>query len=292
MNRFTCRSASCYRLARAAAAALTLGRAAGVAAQEHRPPLPATPPRFTATTESTPDLRPAWLAPLASALVPGTGQLLAGQDRGALYLVVETYLAARFMSEHREARAQTERYRDLAFQIARQAYGPATRDTVFGYFEEMGKYIESGPFDTDPDAPLVPPADEQTFNGRIWRLARETFFPHPDSLPNPGSEEYQRALEFYRNRAVTEEFRWSWRGAALEHDLFRQTIRASDRAFRAATQHLGALLANHVVSIIDAFVAQRLAPNGTVRVSGSLARARENAERTGLTVAVALRARF
>jgi hypothetical protein len=203
--------------------------------------------------------RAAWARPLASAIVPGTGQLLAGQDRAALYLVTETFLLARFVSEQREGRREAGRFRDLAFAVARQRFGPAARDTAFGYFEEMARFIESGPFDTDPGPALVPPTDERTFNGYIWRLARETFFQNPDSLPSPEAEEFQRALEFYRRRGVGPNFQWSWRGAGLERDLFRQTIRASDQAFRTATQHLGALLANHVFSAIDAFVSHRLA---------------------------------
>jgi hypothetical protein len=204
----------------------------------------------------------AWVPPLASAIMPGTGQLLAGHDRGAVYLVTETFLLARFVSEQREAGREADRFRDLAFEVARRSFGPGLRDTAFGYFEELAKFIESGPFDMDPGAPLVPPLDDRTFNGHIWRLARETFFQHPDSFPGPDAEEYQRALEFYRRRAVGPNFQWSWRGAGLEHDLFRQTMRASDRAFRTATQHLGALLANHLLSAIDAFVSHRLTAGG------------------------------
>ncbi|HEX9581326.1 MAG TPA: hypothetical protein VF970_09510 [Gemmatimonadales bacterium] len=234
-----------------------------------------------------------WIRPLASAAVPGSGQLLAGHDRGALYLVAETYLAARFLAEQREARFQAEHFRDLAFAVARQGFASAARDTAFGYFEEMGKFIESGPFDTDPGAPLVPPLDDRTFNGRIWRLARETFFQHPDSFPDAEAEEYQRALEFYRRRAVGAGFQWSWRGAALEHDLFRQSIRASDRAFRAATQHLGALLINHVLSAIDAFVSQRLAPNGQLVGFRSGVRSRgEAGHRPGFAAVIGFQAPF
>ncbi|HWP37415.1 MAG TPA: hypothetical protein VNL18_07665, partial [Gemmatimonadales bacterium] len=156
--------------------------------------------------------RAAWARPLASAVAPGLGQLLGGQDRGAVYLVTEIYLFARFVSEQREARREADQFRDLAFEVARRPFGPGVRDTAFGYFEEMAQFIESGPFDTDPGAPLVPPGDERTFNGHIWRLARETFFQNPDSLPPPQAEEYQRALEFYRRRAVGPNFQWSWRG--------------------------------------------------------------------------------
>lgn len=215
--------------------------------------------------------RAAWMRPLASALVPGAGQLLAGQDRGAVYLVVETVALARFVGEYHQGKRDADHYRDLALQVARRAFNPQLRDTAFGYFEEMARFIESGPFDTDPGPGLRPPWDDRTFNGRIWRLARETFFTNADSVPDPESVEYQRALEFYRRRAVGPNFLWSWRGAAIEHDLFQQTIRASDDAFRRATQLLGLVLVNHLVSVIDAYVSHRLSVNGTaVRIQAAL----------------------
>lgn len=206
--------------------------------------------------------RALWLRPLSSAAIPGLGQLLGERDRGAVYLITEAFLLSRFVAEQREGQREAQRYKDLAFKVARQAFNPTTRDTAFGYFEEMAKFIESGPFDTDPGPALVPPWDERTYNGWVWKLARETFFPKPDSLPDPGSLEYQRALEFYRRRAVGPGFLWSWRQAALEHDLFKVTIRASDRAFRNATQYLGLTLANHLLSMVDAFVSERLGLEG------------------------------
>ncbi len=202
-----------------------------------------------------------WIRPLASAAVPGAGQLLGGQDRGAVYLIAEAFFLARFVAEQREGTREEARYKDLAFQVARKPFNPTVRDTAFTYFEEMAKFIESGPFDTDPGPALVPPLDEKTFNGWVWKLARQTFFSDPDSIPSPESIEYQRAVEFYRRRAVGPDFRWSWRGAALEHDLFRVTIRASDQAFRSATQYLGLVLVNHLVSVVDAFITERLGMN-------------------------------
>jgi hypothetical protein len=204
--------------------------------------------------------RAGWLRPAASFIVPGTGQLLAGSDRGALYLVAEVFLVARFVSLEHDAQRQAGRYRDLAFSVARGAFAPQTRDTVWGYYEAMGKYIESGPFSdsTGTGATLAPPTDTSTFNGHIWQLARETFFANPDSTPDPGSTAYQAALAFYGRRAVGPNFRWSWRGAAIEQDLYRQTIASSDGGFRQARQQLGLLLANHLLSAIDALVSNRL----------------------------------
>lgn len=198
---------------------------------------------------------------LASAAVPGAGQLLGGRDRGALYAVGEALLLTRFLAFQAEGRRERQRFRDLAFTVARGPFSPMARDTAFEYFEEMGKFIESGPFDVDPGPALVPPTDERTFNGSMWALARETFFADPDSVPPPDSEAYQRAIAFYRDRAVGPNFRWSWRNAGLEQDLFRQSIRQSDEAFRRATQQLGLMLANHLLSALDAFITHRLSQN-------------------------------
>jgi hypothetical protein len=190
------------------------------------------------------------------------GQLLGGSERGALYLAAEALFLTRFLALQHDAATDAQQYRTLAFQVARGAFSPEVRDTVFEYFEAMSKYIESGPFDMDPGPDLVPPWDERTFNGRIWLLARQTYFANPDSIPPPTSAEYLQALDFYRRRAVGPNFRWSWRGAAIEQDLFRQTIRSSDQAYRRARDQLGLLLANHLLSAVDALVATRLRGRG------------------------------
>lgn len=204
-----------------------------------------------------------WYTPVVSGLMPGTGQLAAGQDRGALYLIVEALLFTRFLSAHREGRRERNQFRELAFTVARGGFAPTVRDTSFEYFEQMSRFLESGLFDTDPGPSLVPPLDERTFNGSIWALARRTFFTNPDSVPDPSSAEYQRAVTFYKRRAVGDNFLWSWRNAGLEHDLFRQSIRQSDEAFRRATQQLGFMLANHLLSVIDGFIAHRLSRGGS-----------------------------
>lgn len=203
-----------------------------------------------------------WYTPVLSGLVPGTGQLAARQDRGALYLVLEALLLTRFVQAHREGRNERRQFRELAFTVARGGFAPSLRDTTFEYFEQMSKFIESGPFDTDPGPAVIPPIDERTFNGSIWALARRTFFADPDSIPDPSSVEYQRAVAFYTERAVGENFLWSWRNAGLEHDLFRQSIRRSDEAFRRASQQLGFMLANHLLSAIDGFISHRLSGSG------------------------------
>jgi hypothetical protein len=199
-----------------------------------------------------------WLRPVASAVLPGAGQLLGGQDRGVLYLAAEVVLVATYFGARSEGRRERNRFRDLAFTVARAPFEPMLRDTVFEYFEQLEKFNESGPLDVDPGPGFVPPTDERTYNGQIWALARQTFFADPDDPPDPESEEFLRALEFYRSRAVGPNFFWSWRDAGLEQDLYRQSIRQSDAAFRRATQRLGLILVNHLLSTVDAFISERL----------------------------------
>src|SRR6266581_5499097 len=133
-----------------------------------------------------------FLRPLASLLVPGTGQLLAHQDRGAVYLAAEVYLVSRFLQLDHEAMLEARRFQDLAFDVARRSYLPVRRDTIFEYYEQMERFAESGSYDGDPGPAFVPEADPQTYNGAVWRLARRTFWENPDVPPDPTSPEYWR----------------------------------------------------------------------------------------------------
>lgn len=199
-----------------------------------------------------------WLPPLASLVVPGTGQLLTKRDRGLIYLAAEGYVLSRFLQLSLGARRSARRYRDLAFIVARRGFTAMRRDTVFEYYEMMEKYSASGEFDRDPGPGFMPEGDVTTYNGSVWLLARQTFWTDPHSAPPPTSPEYQEALQFYRAHAVGPDFRWSWQGASLEQQEFRATIRSSDETFRRAQSQLGLLLANHVTSAIDALISTRL----------------------------------
>jgi hypothetical protein len=199
-----------------------------------------------------------WVRPVASLLVPGTGQFLAHQDRGAVYVATELYALTRFIqltiASHRDAR----RFRDLAFQAARAPFNPTSRDTVFEYFETMQRFVESGQFDRDPGPLFAPELDTTTYNGSVWLLARRTYWRDPNLPPDPSSPEYGRAVLFYEGHAVGPGYEWSWRNAQQELGVFRETMRNSDNAFRDAQDQLGLLLANHLVSAVDAFISRRL----------------------------------
>jgi hypothetical protein len=197
--------------------------------------------------------------PLASLVAPGAGQFLAHQDRGAVYVAAELYMLLRFVRLQRDGKRQAEAFRRLAFDVARRAFTTLRRDTVFEYYEQMQRFTESGVFDGDAGPGFVPESDATTYNGSVWLLARRTFWADPNVPPDPTSLEYQQALEFYRQHAVGPAFRWSWTDATLEHEVFRETIRKSDAALRRASSQLGLLLANHLVSAVDAIISRRLA---------------------------------
>ncbi|MEK7667592.1 MAG: hypothetical protein AAB409_02980 [Gemmatimonadota bacterium] len=245
--------------------ALALAAGAGLVATPVRGQgEPAAPTRVSVVPPDAaiPLHRRPWIRPLASLLVPGTGQVLAHQPRGVVYLATEVWLVARAVALGRDSRRERQHFRDLAYEVARQRFGTERREGPFSYYEEMGKYAESGVYDQSAGPELVPESDTTTFNGSVWRLARETFFENPDSAPATLSAPFRAALDFYRRRAITDPFRWSWRDARLEQDVFRASIRASDEAYQAATNYLGAVLLNHLVSAVDAFIAVRVGRNG------------------------------
>ena len=205
-----------------------------------------------------------WVRPLASLLVPGTGQLLAGQPRGVVYLATEVWLLARAVALRHDSRTESAFFRSLAYTVARQQYGYERVDGPWPYYEEMGRYIESGVLDGNPAGAFSPETDTTTYNGHLWQLARRTYFEDPDSTPDPSAASYAAALRFYQARGVTDVYRWSWRNARLEQDVYRASIRASDDAYRTATNYLGGILLNHLLSAVDAFVATRIGRSGVL----------------------------
>ena len=197
-------------------------------------------------------------AVLASALVPGTGQAWLGQDRFVAYLAVEAYAWARYAADAREGRRARASYRNLASQVARRPFSDTPPVGDFDYYERMEKFVESGVYDAVPGGDLDPEPDTTTANGAIWLLARQTFWSDPSVAPPRDSAEYRFAEEFYRERAVGPDYRWSWSNAQLEYGEFRRTIRRSNNAYRNSLEDLGLVIANHALSTVDAFITVRL----------------------------------
>ncbi|MBI4544041.1 MAG: hypothetical protein HY703_02460 [Gemmatimonadetes bacterium] len=195
---------------------------------------------------------------LASVLLPGAGQALLGLGRWVPYAALEGWGWLLYLDRRADGREQEKRYRDLAWSVARRISAGPRRDGEFEYYEALTRFAASGAFDLDPRRPgTQPETDARSFNGQVWELARALFFRGADSLATDAPE-YEQALRYYEGRAASPEFAWAWGENGLEQQSYRELIRQSDEALRDATRTLGLILANHIVSAVDALVAARL----------------------------------
>ena len=183
-------------------------------------------------------------------------------------MVAEGYLILQQVRARRDANRDRDAYRALAFNVARQPFGGERPRGSWDYYESMEKFLESGAYDRIPGGAIDPETDETTYNGARWRLARETYWLTPNVAPAVGSPEYQRALAFYLSRAVPAAYRWSWRDAQLQQDVYAQTIASANRSVQRAVNYMGLIGANHLVSLIDAYVSVRVRRFGGAGVGG------------------------
>ena len=198
------------------------------------------------------------MRPLASLFLPGTGQALGHQDRAAIYGAVELYVLSRYIQLQHDGNAGADAFHQLAFAVAQRGFANVRRDTIFEYYETMERFASSGRFNLGAGPGLVPETDPTTYNGSVWLLARRTFWADPNSPPPPTSQAYRDALDFYVNHAVGPAYQWSWKNAALQQQAFRDLIKGSDNDYHNAQTQLGLLLANHIVSALDALISNRL----------------------------------
>lgn len=203
-------------------------------------------------------VNPSGWAVASSLIFPGLGQAMLRQQRFAPYAAAEAFFLTRYVQHSREARRERDRYRTLAANVARAPFGAVTTQGTFDYYESMENFVESGAFDAILGGEIDPEPDTTTFNGRMWLLARKTFWRDVAIAPPRDSREWRLAENFYVNRAVRPELRWSWRDAQLQYDEFRRTIRHSNDAYRDALTSLSVIIANHALSGVDALVSVRL----------------------------------
>lgn len=194
------------------------------------------------------------LATSLSAVVPGAGQHFLGQKRAWAYLALEAVGLYVWMDRRSAGSELRDGYRDFAWEEAR-LQGGVRRDGNFDYYETMSKWQRSGAFDTDLMTTGIQPETEMgTFNASIWSLASRLFLGAPGA---PDQAAMDRALEYYAERAYPTDQLWDWDASPGGRDRFGELITESDDRFRQATNVLGAVIANHVVSAIDAFASAR-----------------------------------
>jgi hypothetical protein len=231
-------------------------------------PLPGAP----GSTAGAIDIRDALSTPggafAASLVLPGAGQAALGLKRWIAYGLLEAGLWGIHLEARADVRSLRRSYRDLAWETARAAMPEPRRDGDWEYYETMSEYLASGSYDSEPGTEgLQPEPDDGTYNGSVWALARALYL--PSGMGGPGSSEYDLALDYYREHAAGPAFLWSWIGKDDALERFRALIRESDDEARTESLALGLVLANHLVSAVDAFLVARLRTDG-VRLDSRL----------------------
>ncbi len=212
--------------------------------------------------------RASWWAPAASLLMPGSGQLLLGQQRSVAYAVAEVFLIAQSLAAQRNVTNGIREYQRIAADVARKSGGASLPTGSWPYYEALEKYDASGAYDRTPGGTVDPETDVRTFNGEMWLLARTTYWNNADVTPAVGSSEYQRALAFYTERAFRDEFAWSWRDATLQKGIYVQAVSATNRSNQRKTNLLTVVGANHLASLIDAYISVRIRRYGGAGLVG------------------------
>jgi hypothetical protein len=216
---------------------------------------PAAESTFTIRTDSTErrrgtpgleDLRIKRLAPLASAIVPGSGQFALGNDRFIVYTAAELIGWWRLSKSWHEQSQQEAAFKAIARTVARSHFSSAPPDGDWTYYENMRDYLESGVYSTSNNGSVAPETDTLTYNGHLWQQLLAT------------NATTGAALAAYEAQAVKPNFQWSWRNAQLQYDQFIRTTDKRNDAAHAAVQDLIFIAANHVLSMVDAFATFRL----------------------------------
>ena len=209
---------------------------------------------------------PVW-APVASLLVPGAGQLAMGQTRGVAYLAAETYAVLQRLEAARTARARRSDYHRLAFEVARRRFG-GVAEGPWSYYEAIYDFPASGMYNRTPGATLTPESDATTFNGAQWLKARELYWEDPTVAPPPSDARYQRAIDFYQKSAWGDGYLWTFEDQLLKWEEYKSTIVRENQATREMTATAGVVLANHLLSAIDALATVRLRRTSTAAGPG------------------------
>lgn len=227
------------------AAGLTAGPP-GAAGQEHRP-------------KDLPEAQDNALlgAVVLTVALPGTGHRALGHRRWVSYLAADL-LSWAWMTETRaRAHAHRDGYRDLAWRVARGRPEPRS-DGDWGYYERLLRFRSSGAFDREPHRPgIQPETDPSTYNGSIWALAGQIFFPGGVPPSDEGDPAWQRALEYYSRYGTPPHLLWDWGENAAARAAYARLVRESDDAFRQSVTIAGVLLANRVLGMADLLATAR-----------------------------------
>src|SRR5688572_4823074 len=120
--------------------------------------------------------RDAGIALVASAVLPGAGQFYLKEERWVPFAAIEAWGWISYANQKSRGRSLEQRYRNLAWDVARRVCGCVRRDTAFAYYEAMKDFNESGRFDIDESIDGIQPDTNQTaYNGSQWQRAKELY---------------------------------------------------------------------------------------------------------------------
>jgi len=189
-------------------------------------------------------------SPVASVLIPGSGQYMLGEDRSIGYIAVEVLGWLQYAKNSREQAAQEAEFKSLARRVARAGFATGSPDLLpdgdWAYYEKLRDFNESGAYSLTVGGSVTPDTNVTTYNGSRWQLALATFSTR------------EGALAEYMRTAVRPEYEWSWTNAQLQKDRYIRTTDKRNDAYRAGLANLMVIGANHVLSMIDAFTVVRL----------------------------------
>ena len=209
-------------------------------------------------TDKKPVRKAPLLAPLASLILPGSGQVLMRQQRAVGYLAAEGFLWLQAINAKRDINRSRADFRQIAADVARSSFGTTRPPGTWDYYETLEDKNSSGKFDLNVGGKFTPEMDTTSYNGTKWLEARETYWVDPFVAPAEGSVQYQQAISFYQERAVPDNYRWSWIDHQLEKDQYKQTIRDANSSRQRYVSTIGLIAANHLVSMVDAYISVRL----------------------------------
>ena len=219
---------------------------------------------------------------LLGGLVPGLPQYLDGRPRAWAYFAAEGISIAGFLILNSRGSSYENQYKNLAITARGNFVYPGLRNNAtedvnlmaagYGeYYEDLLKWSSSGDYDNDPDMPgLQPETNTDTYNGHQWEIARINNYTGTNGgLPVPVSEaEEQAALEAYMSQVYRQEINWDWTGLEAEYDRYHHLFDRSERSYRNRNKFIGVLVANHIVSMLDVLITERLKNNSTLEHNG------------------------
>jgi hypothetical protein len=219
---------------------------------------------------------------LLGALVPGLPQFLDGRPRAYAYFAVEGFSIGALFTLNSRGNSYLDRYKTLALTARNNFVYPGLRNNPtedvdltsegYGeYYEDLLKWTSSGDYDNDPNQTGVQPeTDPRTYNGHQWEIAKiNNYTGSSGGIPVPASQaEADAAMQSYLQRVYLRELNWDWTGLDEENEEYHRLFDVSERAYRNRNNFVAVLLANHLVSVIDVLITERLNRSEVMRSNG------------------------